>query len=214
MAKKHHTIVARFSQQLAPIEKRKEELEQADIAIDFSHPHAVIKNLSICLSMGKPIVIGTTDWEKDLPRVKEMVAKANGSCLYAPNFSIGIFLFKQIVSYAASLIEHFDEYDPSAIEYHHSKKVDSPSGTAKHLEKILLEHMPRVTDFHFSSVRSGHYPGTHTLKFDSPEDTIILSHEARNRNGFAKGALLAAEWLLGKHGFFTLEDVNLSHKRF
>jgi 4-hydroxy-tetrahydrodipicolinate reductase len=204
---KGHQIVARFSRQLGMAQDRQQDLKQADLAIDFSQAACVLPHLELCLALGKPLIIGTTGWEEQYSFAKEMVAQHKGSCLYAPNFSIGVYLFQQIVAYAASLMQPFKDYDVSGIEYHHRQKLDKPSGTAKALSQNLLKHMPRVQDFSFSSVRCGHIPGTHTLHFDSPVDTLVLTHEARNRQGFAHGAIVAAEWLLNRQGFFSIDDM-------
>ena len=182
-------------------------LAEADLAIDFSVGSSTLDNLSLCLSHGKPMVIGTTGWENQLGKVQELVLKAQGSCLHAPNFSIGFYLYQQIVNYAAALFQPFEAYDVCGIEAHHKEKLDSPSGTAKLLTGDLLHHMPRLQNFKFSSIRCGHMPGTHTIQFDSPADTITLAHQARNREGFAQGALAAAGWLLKRKGFFSLEDM-------
>lgn len=204
---KGHSIVAKFSNQLGTLRDRWQELAEADIAIDFSRACNVMSHLELCLFLNKPLVIGTTGWEDQHMIAQEMVYKANGSCLHAPNFSIGIYLFQKIVAYAASLFEPFHDYDVSGVEYHHRQKQDAPSGTAKALTKNLLQDMPRIQNFEFTSIRSGHMPGTHLLHFDSLVDTITLSHEARNRQGFAEGALMAANWLLPRKGFFTLDDM-------
>lgn len=204
---KGHEITARISRQLGATQENQEKLEKADVAIDFSHPACVISNLEFCLKIEKPLIIGTTGWEEQLTLAKSMVERMKGSCLYAPNFSIGVYLFKQIVAYAATLFQPLKNYDVGGLEYHHKQKVDSPSGTAKNLEQTLLQNMPRVKDFKFSSIRCGHFPGTHTLYFDSSVDTVTLSHEARNREGFAQGAILAAEWILSKRGFFSIDDM-------
>lgn len=202
-----HIIVARFSRQLGTLSDRPEDLAQADVAIDFSQSSVVLNHLNICLSLGKPLVIGTTGWEEELPIAKRLVNQAKGSCLYAPNFSLGIYLFQQVISYASSLFQPFNEYDVSGIEHHHRQKLDQPSGTAKALSQKLLQNMPRITSFNFSSIRCGHMPGTHTLHFDSPADTLTFTHQARNRQGFAQGALIAAKWLLPRQGFFTIDEM-------
>lgn len=204
---KGHQITARFSRRLGTLEDRLQDLAQIDLAIDFSQAPFVLPHLKLCLSLGKPLVIGTTGWEEQLTTAQEMVHQAHGSCLYAPNFSIGIYLFQQIVNYAASLFQPCHDYDVSGVEYHHKQKRDTPSGTAKALTQNLLHHMPWLQEFTFSSVRCGHIPGTHTLHFDSPNDTLTFTHQARNRQAFAEGALKAAEWLLPRKGFFTMEDM-------
>jgi 4-hydroxy-tetrahydrodipicolinate reductase len=208
---KGHQIVARFSRHLGMVQDRKHDLAQADLAIDFSLAACVLPHLEICLTLDKPLVIGTTGWEEQCYIAKEMVEQGKGSCLHAPNFSIGVYLFQQIVAYAAALMQPFKDYDVSGIEYHHRQKQDKPSGTAKALSRNLLQNMPRAHDFSFSSVRCGHIPGTHTLYFDSPVDTLVLTHEARNRQGFAYGAIVAAEWLSNRKGFFSIDDMMQDH---
>lgn len=202
-----HQIVERFSREKGSLKDRREALIATDLAIDFTEASCVLPHLELCLSLGKPLIIGTTGWEENHLTAQEMVRKAKGSCLYSPNFSLGIYLFQQIIAYAASLFQPFKDYDVGGIEYHHRQKLDSPSGTAKALTQNLIHHMPRAKDFQFTSVRCGHIPGTHTLQFEGPADSITLTHEARNRQGFAEGAVFAAEWLLGKTGFFSLTDM-------
>lgn len=182
-------------------------LSDADIAIDFSNGTCVLNHLALCLSQQKPIVIGTTGWDSQLEAAHKMVSNAQGSCLHAPNFSIGFYLFQQIVKSAANLFQPFTDYDVCGIEAHHKQKADSPSGTAKLLTREVLELMPRLSNFSFSSIRCGHMPGTHTIQFDSSADTLSLTHQARNREGFAQGAVAAAEWLLQRKGFFSLDHM-------
>jgi 4-hydroxy-tetrahydrodipicolinate reductase len=202
-----HQISVCFSTKLGLLKERLAELEPVDLAIDFSHASAVLPHLELCLSLNKPVVIGTTGWEAELPLAKKMVQNNQSACLYAPNFSIGVYLFQQLVTYAATLFQPFSHYDVGGVETHHRHKQDQPSGTAKMLTQQILQHMPRLQDFNFSSVRCGSMPGTHTLYFDSTVDTLTLTHQARTREGFAQGALLAAEWLLPRQGFFTLEEM-------
>lgn len=201
-----HFVIARFSSNLGTLLKRKQELEDADIAIDFSHFGCLHAHLELCLSLNKPLVIGTTGWDENLEKAKSMVEEANGSCLYSPNFSIGVYLFQKIVAYAGALMQPFSAYDIGGAEIHHNQKKDHPSGTAKALTETLRHAMPRSKDFEFASVRCGQFPGTHTLYFDSSIDTITLTHEARSREGFAAGAIKGAEWLLSRQGFFTMDD--------
>jgi 4-hydroxy-tetrahydrodipicolinate reductase len=204
---KRHCIIATISrtdQSIAP-------LADADAAIDFSHPAAVITNLQSCIAANTPLVIGTTGWEERLSDAKKLINQhPNFACLFSPNFSIGVYLYKQIIAHAAMLMQPFDEYDACGIEYHHRHKIDSPSGTAKALTQTIQNAMPRLPSFHFTSVRCGELPGIHSILFDSPFDTITLTHEARSRQGFAQGALLAAEWLAEKRGFFSFEEMMLS----
>src|SRR5262249_11503954 len=139
---KGHTISTHFSRHLGTLQDKPQELRHADLAIDFSQPSVVLRHLEICLSYEKPIVIGTTGWEEHLTVAQQLVTEAQGSCFFAPNFSIGFYVFQQTLNYAASLFQLFNEYDVSGIECHHRQKLDKPSGTAKALSQQLLDHMP------------------------------------------------------------------------
>lgn len=198
-----HEIVLKISRQGPSIK----ELSSVDVGIDFSHSSGVLNNIRAFASQKKPLVIGTTGWDEHLSEAKKVVEKSGIGCVYSPNFSIGVQAFLQIVAYAAQLINPFHEYDVGGIEIHHRQKLDSPSGTAKAIAKQIAQQMQRPHALEFASVRCGHVPGTHTIEFDSPHDTITLSHQARNREGFAKGALKAAEWIVDKKGFYTMEDL-------
>jgi len=202
-----HEIVSVFNRQTVMPRDRLQELSHADIAIDFSTASCVLDHLSMCTDLQKPIVIGTTGWDDRISRAKAIVDQSNGSCLFAPNFSIGAYLYRTILKQAASIFQPFYEYDVCGIESHHSGKLDAPSGTAQTIRDDLLHHMPRVESFNFASIRSGYAPGTHTVQFDSPSDTLTFTHQARNRDGFARGALTAAQWLIGKTGFFSLDEM-------
>lgn len=204
MAQERGHAVATVITDSKPMQKIPDEV---DVMIDFSQGKGVLDHIQLCIQSKKPLIIGTTGWEEHLSAAKTMIEGASIGCLYSPNFSIGVHLFKQIVSFAAELMQPFEQYDMSGIEFHHKEKTDAPSGTAKALRDEILKKLPRLKDFQFSSVRCGSFPGTHTLCIDGPADTIILSHEARNRNGFAEGAVLAAEWIIDKKGFFTLNDM-------
>lgn len=182
-------------------------LEEADVAIDFSHASVVMEHLDLCLKNKKPMIIGTTGWDEHLPEAKKKVLEAKGCCLYSPNFCIGLFVFEQIVRKAASLLAPLKEYGVAGVEWHHAQKKDSPSGTSYLLRETLLEEMPRLKDLAFSSVRCGSMPGTYDILFDGPNDTIQLTHTARSREGYVEGALSAACWILGRSGFFTLKDL-------
>ena len=172
------------------------DLNGADVCIDFSHPECVLENIHKSIEQKKNVVVGTTGWYERLPEVEAMVKKHGVGLMYAPNFSIGVYLFGKILAEAA---KRLSKYDVAGIEMHHNKKVDAPSGTALHLAKIA--------GCDFASVRCGSIPGTHTIIFASPIDTITLTHEARNREGFAEGSVVAAEWLNNKTGLFTLEEM-------
>ena len=200
-----HEIVLQLSR------KNKEQahplIQKADICIDFSHASCVLEHLHLCGEHKKNLVIGTTGWESQQEEVKRLVEKFQIGCLYAPNFAIGVVLFKQVLAYAAKLFDPFDEYEVMAWESHHRQKKDQPSGTAKSLANAVVENMNRVETLPFTCHRGGFDPGTHVISFDGPHDKMILTHESRNRESFAKGAIKAAEWMLNKKGYFTLEEM-------
>ncbi len=216
---RHHTIVAVFNKD-RPIQTAA-DLETADVCIDFSLPEAVPKTTPLVAAAGKPLVIGTTGWYEHIPTFQKLTAAHSFGLIYAPNFSLGVNLFFELTAYAAKLFNRFDGYDPYINEWHHRLKADSPSGTALELGKILTAQIDRKTEIvtgnlqgkisteqlHIASIRSGAIPGTHAVGFDAEADSIILTHTARNRSGFAHGAVLAAEWLIGKTGFFTMRDM-------
>lgn len=204
---KGHEVTAAVSSRNGGLDAHLENLAGADVWIDFSHADQVLKHLRHSIELKKPLVIGTTGWEKEMEQAQSLLIHSPIGCLYAPNFSIGVHLFKQIVAYAAQLIGPFQDYDISGIEYHHREKRDAPSGTAKALTHEIIRQLPHLEGFQFTSVRCGSIPGTHSLCLDSPADTITLTHQARNRDGFAAGAIAAAEWLIDKKGFFTLDDL-------
>lgn len=200
---KHHEIVARINSTSSPTPS----LSQADVWIDFSRPECAIDNIKLAIKYNKPIVVGTTGWYDQLAQVEQLVKNSDIGFLYASNFSIGVNLFYEIVAQAAALLQPFQNYDVALAEVHHNQKLDSPSGTARTIAQHIVANMPRKSNLDIASTRCGRVPGTHTVYFDSAEDTIILSHEARNREGFAQGALIAAEWLKDKKGFYTLNDM-------
>ncbi|MEI8366022.1 MAG: 4-hydroxy-tetrahydrodipicolinate reductase [Parachlamydiaceae bacterium] len=182
-------------------------ISAADVCIDFSHPQCVLNNVKALAGMKKSIVMGTTGWADSLDEVLQIAQNAHIGFIHSPNFSLGIALFLAIVEQAASLIGPLDDYDAAGYEIHHHQKVDSPSGTAKILADAINKHRTAGSaPLSFSSVRVGHVPGTHSVLFDSTVDTITLTHTARNKEGFALGALKAAEWLRDKQGIFTMSD--------
>ncbi len=197
-----------------------EKLQSIDVAIDFSSPSCVKKNIELCAGAGIAMVVGTTGWQSELDDVKRIVMKSGIGFIYASNFSIGVNLFFKIVQNATKMVDAFDHYDVSLHEIHHRQKLDSPSGTAITLGEKIIEkwsRKKRISEprenpipkdvLQITSARVGSVPGTHAVTFDSAEDSIELIHTARNRRGFALGALLAAEWIRDKKGVFTMEDV-------
>jgi len=189
------------------------DLSDANVCIDFSHPDAVFGNAQKAVKADADLVIGTTSWEKNHEAVKNLVSTNNLGCVYAPNFSLGIYLYKQVLSQAAALINRYDDYDVAGTEIHHNQKVDRPSGTALSLTELLAQMMPKRKLVEFSSVRCGHVAGTHTVMFDSSADTITLTHEAKNRSGFALGAVIAAELIQGTKGWLSFEEL-LTQKEY
>ena len=180
-----------------------ERLHVIDAVIDFTNPEAVLENIRGCIASRKPIVVGTTGWYQHLAEVEREVQSANASVLYGSNFSVGVNVFFEIVAAAAGAIAH--GYVPKIVERHHAQKKDAPSGTAVSIQRIISESakaQPEIT-----SVREGDTVGTHVLLLDSPNDTMMLVHDAKNRRGFADGAVRAAEWLKGKSGFYEFRKV-------
>lgn len=203
-----HTIIAKISSSEWDLKK----IQEADICIEFTKPESALNNIRRIAELKKDLIIGTTGWYNELAEVQTLVNENQIGALYSPNFSIGINLLLDILKYASKLIHHFPDYDVAEIESHHHQKKDSPSGTAIAIAKAIQKEMPLVDTVPISSVRCGSIPGTHTVLFDSPCDTITITHAARNREGFAQGAIQAAEWLKGKKGLYTFEDCMQSFK--
>jgi len=183
-----------------------ERWRSVDVAIDFTFPDAVKSNVEALARLGTNIVIGTTGWNQDEAAVRRSVAAAGIGVVVAPNFSVGVVIFNAIVARAATLFAAQQEFGAYLHEAHHVAKKDAPSGTALLLKKTIEESgFSRPVDV--SSTRAGYIPGTHTVGFDGPAETITLSHLARDRSAFARGALIAAKWVTGRHGWFTMKDV-------
>lgn len=197
------------------------EKHKPDAVIEFAGQDCVLENAEICGEMKIPVVNGTTGWNNRIDAVKNIVAKHDSTYLYGSNFSIGAHLFFSLVEKAAAMINPVPDYDIFMSETHHNKKVDSPSGTALTTAEKIIEKNKRKTEIvrealldraieehelHVASIRGGSVPGTHSVFLDSLADTIEITHRARNRKGFALGAVLAAEWLIEKKGFYSVED--------
>ncbi len=174
-----------------------------DAVIDFTHPAAVVANAEACMRAGKCIVVGTTGWYDQLPRLRKLAANTKAGFLYGSNFSIGVNLFFETVKVAGSALQY--EYSGQIFERHHAEKKDAPSGTAMTLQKIIRESGEE--DVEIVSFREGDVVGMHEVVFNSPNDRIYLCHDAKSRRGFAEGAIRAAEWLQGKSGFFEFRDI-------
>lgn len=201
----------------------KDSLKAVDVCIDFSSPTVVLDNIEAVADCGKNIVVGTTGWYDRLEQVRKLVKEKKIGFLHAANFSLGLNIFSQIVMDASHLFAKYAEYDVSINEVHHIGKADSPSGTALSLGATILHNLRRKSELvtetvhgtikphqlHVTSTRMGTVTGKHTVLFDSESDTIELIHTAKSRRGFALGAIVAAEWLRGKKGFYTMRDVIL-----
>lgn len=202
-----------------------EELKAADVAIEFTRPDAVIPNISRCLEAQVPVVVGTTGWYDFLPGIAIECKRLGGTLFHASNFSVGVNLFFRLNEKLAELMKPFSQYEPVIDEIHHVHKLDAPSGTALTLAHGLMNKLARKTEwklYHDSiprdeargfhelpivSIREGEVPGTHSITYTSEVDKIEITHEAFNRNGFATGAVIAAEWVHKRKGVFTMSDM-------
>jgi 4-hydroxy-tetrahydrodipicolinate reductase len=187
------------------IKELADALRGCDVAIDFSIADAVPRNAEICARGGVPLVVGTTGWHAKVNEVRRLVSDHDGALIYGANFSVGVQIFYRVAARAAELFGRLDSYDPFIEEAHHKRKRDAPSGTALQLQRIATDKLGREVPV--ASTRSGYIPGTHRLGFDSVADQIRLTHEARSREGFAVGALLAAGWIIGRKGVFEFSEV-------
>ena len=178
-------------------------LRATDVVIDFTTPHAVIPNVIRCAEAGTPMIIGTTGWYQHIDKVRELVTERKGALLYGSNFSVGMNFFFKAVQAMAPMLK--SNYRANIVERHHVHKKDKPSGTAVTLQKILEAN--GGTEVEVSSVREGETIGMHLVMFDSANDTILFTHDAKNRLGFAEGAVRAAEWIQGKTGFYEFPTI-------
>jgi 4-hydroxy-tetrahydrodipicolinate reductase len=183
-----------------------EQARGADAAVEFTMPGSVAGNVEKLAALGVPMVIGTTGWSKDMDRVRAAIEKHGGAMVWSPNFSIGVNVFSRLVREAARMLANEPQYGAWAWEIHHSTKKDAPSGTlAKLVDEMHAAGFTRNIDA--SSNRAGAHPGTHEIGFDSAADTITLRHTARSREGFARGALKAAQWIVGKQGIHEFSEI-------
>ena len=192
--------------------------KQTDVAIEFTNPYSALNNINCCINSGVPVVCGSTGWLDHLPEISEYVKAQNGALFYASNFSLGVNIFFKVNQHLASIMSKFNDYSVEVEEWHHNQKLDSPSGTAITAAEGILESYTNkngwinqsVNDSNklgIISIRKGEIPGTHTVTYDSPVDKIVLTHEAKSREGFALGAVLAAEFLASKTGVYTMSDL-------
>lgn len=204
-----------------------ENLKKADVAIEFTMPGSVLGNIAKCFEAGTPVVVGTTGWYNELENVKNKCEDNSAALLYATNFSVGVNIFFHINKMLAKLMNDYPYYDVQVEEIHHTQKLDSPSGTAITIAEGIIENIDAKTkwlnvlttdenkseenidqnELLIESLRIDSVPGTHTVIYDSDVDSIEFKHTAHNRNGFALGAVLAAEWLKDKKGFYSVQDM-------
>jgi 4-hydroxy-tetrahydrodipicolinate reductase len=196
----------------------KENISKADVAIEFTNPHSAFENVKKCLDFGVPVVCGSTGWTERLEEIKKFCADKNGSFIYSSNFSVGVNIFFEVNKKLAALMAPHKEYEVILEETHHTQKKDAPSGTAITLAEQILEQVKRKKqwvnelsdnpdDLEIISQRIDPAPGTHSVKYSSVIDNIEILHTAHSRKGFATGALLAAEFIKDRKGFFTMKDV-------
>jgi 4-hydroxy-tetrahydrodipicolinate reductase len=198
-------VVARLDESEMRERITRATLGNADVAVEFTVPSAAPGNVRAIVGAGCPVVVGTTGWYEDFEDVRRDVNASNGSLLTATNFSLGVNIFEQIVTTAAALLAHAPGFEAHVVETHHSAKKDAPSGTAKTLAGAASRAYGR--EIPITTVRTGSVPGTHEFIFDAPFEQIHLEHVARDRRVFAEGALVAARWLIGRRGVFTMKDV-------
>lgn len=229
----HEISVVIDAENLADLDSK--QFRKSDVAIEFTRPEGAVNNLLRCFSAGVPVVCGTTGWLDSLQAVKSVCESGKGALLYSSNFSIGVNIFEAVSRYLVGIMNDYPQYTPSMEEVHHVHKLDHPSGTAITIAEELIAASNRISEWketseepdnpttlYISHRREGEVPGIHTVTWDSPQDTITISHSAKSRRGFALGAVLAAEWLAEKckrfsvgpiklgstpSGFFTMKDM-------
>ncbi len=191
-------------------------LDNADVAIDFSVPNSAVTNISECLNNGIPVISGTTGWLEDYNKMVTLCEEKNGAFIYGSNFSLGVNLFFELNNYLAKMMSKFNQYKVTMEEIHHTQKLDAPSGTAISLAKGVIENSnysnwtldnPNENEIQIDAKRIENVPGTHSIFYTSEVDTIEIKHTAHNRDGFALGSIIAAEWIVGKKGVFSMKDV-------
>lgn len=213
---RNHTIILKVDQTNANTFSI-DELKQADVAIEFSTPHTVINNINKCFEAQVPVIVGATGWYDHFADIENNCLKKNGTLFYASNFSLGVNLFMKVNNYLAELMNKYPNYNVEMEEIHHIHKLDKPSGTAITLANQIIEKLDRKTNWSITSKqpnnlfiedkREGEVPGTHIIKYKSEVDDIEIMHKAHNRRGFALGAVVAAEFIKGKKGIFTMNDL-------
>ena len=191
-------------------------ITNADVAIDFSVPSSAVSHISECLNQNVPVISGTTGWLENYDEMVHLCQEKNGSFIYASNFSLGVNIFFELNNYLAKMMKNLKDYNVSMEEIHHTQKLDAPSGTAISLANGIIENTdyvnwtlenPTANQIYIDAKRIENIPGTHSVFYDSKVDQIEIKHTAHSREGFALGSVIAAEWLIGKKGVFTMKDV-------
>ncbi|HRC66602.1 MAG TPA: 4-hydroxy-tetrahydrodipicolinate reductase [Bacteroidales bacterium] len=202
-----------------------ELIPQCDVVIDFSLPAEAPRNIIRSIDNHKPIVCGTTGWYDQLSFISNYVGQKHGALFYAPNFNLGVNIFMNLSEILADIMKDYPQYEPAITEIHHTRKLDAPSGTAIALAERLIKNLPQKYEWTkceegeqalphqipVTSIREDDITGIHTLEFRSKDDRITLTHEAFDRSGFAIGAIMAAQWLLGRKGIFNMNDLLKNH---
>jgi 4-hydroxy-tetrahydrodipicolinate reductase len=197
---------------------KSEAFRSASVAIEFTAPHSALSNYRSAFAAGVPVVSGTTGWTEELPALKAEIEKGGYTLFWASNFSLGVNIFMKVNRYLAGIMNQFPDYDVEMTETHHTQKLDAPSGTAITLAEGILEKITRKnkwvtenaenpSELAIKSIREGQIPGTHTIRYNSAVDNITITHEAYSREGFALGAVIAAEFTAGKKGFLGMDDL-------
>lgn len=209
--KRAHSIVVKIDVDTVDI-----DFSDIDVAIDFSMPNAAFANIKTCIAYGVPIISGTTGWLKDYDEAVAFCKAKNGAFVYASNYSLGVNIFFELNTYLAQMMKNLNQYAVSIEEIHHTQKLDAPSGTAitlaegiianTHYENWKLDTASK-NEIAIVSKRIDAFPGTHVVAYESTVDSIEIKHTAKNREGFALGAVIAAEWIIGKNGVFSMKDV-------
>ncbi len=208
---RNHIIVSKINKDTTEI-----HFSNIDVAIDFSTPEAAYENISRCIENNIPVISGTTGWLKDYDKILALCKKKKGSFIYASNFSLGVNIFFELNTYLAGVMKNLSKYQVSIEEIHHTQKLDAPSGTAISLAEGIIAktkyngwklEQSSENEITITSAREGAVPGTHKVAYESDVDSIEIKHTAHNREGFALGAIVAAEWLFGKTGVYTMKDV-------
>ena len=216
-----HEVIARIDPAFDSEGVNPEALDEADVAIEFSVPAAAIQNIESVAQAGVDAVIGTTGWHAELGHAATAVEDAGTGLIYAPNFSLGVYLFHRLAQDAGRMANMLEEYDVHVWESHHRHKIDHPSGTAVQLADTLVGQLARKLRWseappggapdpqvlYVASHRAGEEAGTHVVALEGPDDRVELRHEAKDRTGFARGAVTAAEWIQGREGVYTLDDM-------